>query len=359
MRLTGQPHTRPGTWDTGMHHQDFVVDQVKQRKISEGLREEVEEIQVVLGSCFSCKAVDHIGLQHFVITSVHENSIGVLHLHGKDQDDDLNRPGAAVNKVAVEQERRVRGRHTSHVENVHEVKVLAMKISKDRQFLARTHLHAVHGLLRLQLSNDIKNQEIGVLLWNETSGLLELLQPLQPRIVNVSCLRVTGAIISWCRLWHGHGSLTLLHQVLIGPAAQTWHPGSGRSSWSCSCGLLHGLHFDIFDGHGEGYLLMLSHALSSSFEGSGGLDIRIRNEVLKEVHDVFKVPIADIRAIHRLDHITFLHSSHCCLSDRITWVTRLFVHVHNHCAFPIHAVRIPLDAAGPLLELDCVSRTHR
>jgi hypothetical protein len=114
-----------------------------------------------------------------VIPSVHENSIGVLHLHGKDQEDDLNGPGATVNKVAVEQERpqtQLPGRvfflapmtsmtsipragspnvfgevmpampwtfgvmphvmpaltsSESRAENVHEVKVLAMKISKD------------------------------------------------------------------------------------------------------------------------------------------------------------------------------------------------------------------------------------
>lgn len=119
------------------------------------------------------------------------------------------------------------------------------------------------------------------------------------------CIVCRQGFCGWNRLWHGHGSLTLLHQVLqdavritqtfqhmknpmypliqqrptsifsekhirnhqnihihffwethqkssehptlqnsssnfhrhlIGPAAQTWHPGTGRGSWSC-CGL--------------------------------------------------------------------------------------------------------------------------
>eukprot|EP00438_Fugacium_kawagutii_P008488 Skav210940 [mRNA] locus=scaffold713:149324:150597:- [translate_table: standard] len=86
-----------------------------------------------------------------------------------------------------------------------------MNISEDGQLLAWTNLDSVHGLLRLQLCNDIQNQEIGVLLWKQTSGLLELHQPLQPGIIDVRRLRVAGPVVAGCRLWHSHGSLALLH----------------------------------------------------------------------------------------------------------------------------------------------------
>mmetsp|Transcript_18439 Transcript_18439/g.22691 ORF Transcript_18439/g.22691 Transcript_18439/m.22691 type:complete len:343 (-) Transcript_18439:335-1363(-) len=342
-----------------MYHQNFVVDQMKQRQISEGLRKQVEEIQVVLRPCFSCKTIDHVSLQHFVIASVHENRIGIFHLHREDHHNHLNGPRATVDKVAIKQERRIRRGHAGHAENVHEVKVLAVNVAEDGQLLARTHLDSVHCLLRLKLSNDIENQQVSVLLRNEASSFLELHQPLQPCIINVSCLRVAGSIVPWSGLRHGHGSLAFLCKVLIRPATQPWHPSTWRCRWSSGCRLLHWFHFNVLDGRREGYLLVLSRTLSSSFEGSSRLHIRVWDEVLQKVHDVFKVPIADVRAIHRLDNVAFLHSCHCSLSERISRVSCLFVHVHDHGSFTVHAVSVPLDAARPLLELNCVSGTHR
>ncbi len=102
--LARQPYTRPRTWNTSMDHQDFVVDQMKQRQISERLREKVKEIQVILGTNFSCKAIDHICLQHFVIPSVHEHRGRILHLHSKDQQGYLDGPWATVHEVTVKQE---------------------------------------------------------------------------------------------------------------------------------------------------------------------------------------------------------------------------------------------------------------
>mmetsp|Transcript_57210 Transcript_57210/g.134138 ORF Transcript_57210/g.134138 Transcript_57210/m.134138 type:complete len:652 (+) Transcript_57210:220-2175(+) len=355
--LAGQPDTWPGARDAGMDNQDLVVHEVKQGKVSEGLGVEVEEVQIVLATHLTGEAVDHVGLQHLVVSAVHEDGIRVLHLHGKDHGDDLHGPGSSVNEVPIEEERRIDRRHAGHAQHVHEVEILAVDVPEHREFLARIHLDSAQGLLALELSDHIQHKQISVLLGKELSLLLALQEPLEPPIVDIACLRVTWSVVARGRFGHSHGPLAFLRQVLVGPATETRRPSTSRNGRCCCCRLLHGRHLYVLDGDREVNRLMLTSSLRPALEGRGGLDIRIWDKILKEVHDVFEVPAAHILAIHSLDDIAFLHPCHGCLTQRVAWISGLLVHVHNHGPLAVKAVRISLDATGPLFQLDGVRRS--
>mmetsp|Transcript_57314 Transcript_57314/g.170524 ORF Transcript_57314/g.170524 Transcript_57314/m.170524 type:complete len:290 (+) Transcript_57314:546-1415(+) len=186
VRLARQPHAGPRARQAGVHDQDLVVDEVEQREVAERLREEVEEVQVVLAAALPSEAVDDVGLEHLVVPAVEEHRLGVLQLERKERQDDLDGPRAAVDEVAVEQEGPLRRRLPGHGEDIAQIEILAMQVAEDRECLASSQGHIHQCCLLLEQIYDVKDHHVGVPLGQIAATLLERDQLVEPGIVDAA-----------------------------------------------------------------------------------------------------------------------------------------------------------------------------
>mmetsp|Transcript_31574 Transcript_31574/g.80533 ORF Transcript_31574/g.80533 Transcript_31574/m.80533 type:complete len:268 (-) Transcript_31574:835-1638(-) len=165
VRLAWEPYTWAWARNASVDHKNLIVHEVQQGQVAEGLREEVEQVHVVLAPRLARKAVDHVGLEHLVVAAVQVHSARLFQLHGEDRHDHFDGPGAAVNEVAIEEEWRILRGQASHRQDVEEVEVLPVQVTVDSEALAWLDVNVVQGALTAELHNHIQDNEVRVLLW--------------------------------------------------------------------------------------------------------------------------------------------------------------------------------------------------
>mmetsp|Transcript_14156 Transcript_14156/g.29694 ORF Transcript_14156/g.29694 Transcript_14156/m.29694 type:complete len:252 (-) Transcript_14156:852-1607(-) len=89
MCLPWHPDPGVGPGQARMEDQDLLVDEVAKRQVPEGLREQIEELHVVLRPNLSAKSVEDVRLEHLVVPSIQEHEAGILQFEGEEHSDDL------------------------------------------------------------------------------------------------------------------------------------------------------------------------------------------------------------------------------------------------------------------------------
>ena len=84
---------------------------MSQRKPVVDLGEEIHHVGRVLGFHFALESVHFVHVFGLVVAPAHEEVVRVEQLEGEEREDALDREGAAVDEVAVEQVRVVFGRN--------------------------------------------------------------------------------------------------------------------------------------------------------------------------------------------------------------------------------------------------------
>jgi hypothetical protein len=97
----------------------------------ERFREEFEDALVVFGTALALEAVHSVHVVRLMIATVEEELGRVQPLVSIEKQRNLCRPGASVDKVAVEEEHVLVRRLASETEDLHEIKVLTCSISLD------------------------------------------------------------------------------------------------------------------------------------------------------------------------------------------------------------------------------------
>jgi len=87
-----------------MKYKKLVSDESSERERGKGFGEEFEDALRVFGFAFAFEAVHTVHVVGFVVAAVEEEGGGVKHFVGVEEEGDFGGPGAAVYKVAVEEE---------------------------------------------------------------------------------------------------------------------------------------------------------------------------------------------------------------------------------------------------------------
>ena len=90
--------------ETAVEHKVLLADKGCQREGGEGLGEELEYAFGVLGLALSLKTIHPVHVVCLVVASVEEERVGVQPLVGVQEQGNFSGPGAAIDKVTVEEE---------------------------------------------------------------------------------------------------------------------------------------------------------------------------------------------------------------------------------------------------------------
>ncbi|KAF2826569.1 hypothetical protein CC86DRAFT_32240, partial [Ophiobolus disseminans] len=142
----------------------LLADERGERQHGEGLGEQLEHALRVLRPALALKAVHAVHIVRLVVAAVEEEAARVQPLVGVQQQRDLGRPRAAVDKVAVEEEGVRRRGAAGELEDVQQVEELTVRVAADGDLVARGHVVLDHGGLRLDDVHDGQDDLVGVLL---------------------------------------------------------------------------------------------------------------------------------------------------------------------------------------------------
>ena len=116
-----------------MHHQHLASQAVTQRQPVVDLGEELAHVGGVLRLHLALESVHLIHVFALVVTMGHEERVRVEELEAKEDKYALNREGAPVNEVSIEEVGILRTWKPVEFKDVHEVEELAVDISANRE----------------------------------------------------------------------------------------------------------------------------------------------------------------------------------------------------------------------------------
>mmetsp|Transcript_77209 Transcript_77209/g.239891 ORF Transcript_77209/g.239891 Transcript_77209/m.239891 type:complete len:466 (-) Transcript_77209:175-1572(-) len=366
------PDTRVRPRDAAVHDEDLAVDHVAEGRGAEDLREEAGHPLLVLHLELAKEAVEVVGHLRLVVPAVQEDVPRVPELEGQDDKHHLHAPGAAVHKVAVEDEGVLRRGEADEAQHVLEVPELAVQVSHDRGLLALGHRDPAQGLLLHQEVEDVERHRVGV-LHGQQPALLEVLQQGPDEgLVNGRSAPVARAAVAR-RLgqgpYVGADGLDLLAGVARGGRRDlvllegrvrrqvrilgVVPVDEVRDRDGCRCRrgrLVPSARLELSVLHLEGQLRrrVAHRPLARGLELPRGV---VQDLVVHEVHDVPEVPSADVRPANGLHGIARLHACRPRLALGVSGVSRLLVHLIDHGALAAGARRVREDAERPLLVL--------
>ena len=117
-----------------MHRKDLLVNDGRNRKAVEAVRERLPQLNVVPALALVVKAVDAVDRGTFVVSSQDEEVFRILDLVGQEETDGLKRLLATVDIIAQEEVVGL-GREASVFEESEEIVVLAVDISANLRAL--------------------------------------------------------------------------------------------------------------------------------------------------------------------------------------------------------------------------------
>lgn len=117
-----------------MHRKDLLVNDGRNRKAVEAVRERLPQLNVVPALALVVKAVDAVDRGTFVVSSQDEEVFRILDLVGQEEADGLKRLLATVDIIAQEEVVGL-GREASVFEESEEIVVLAVDISANLRAL--------------------------------------------------------------------------------------------------------------------------------------------------------------------------------------------------------------------------------
>ena len=116
-----------------MHHQHLASQAVTQRQPVVDLGEELAHVGGVLRLHLALESVHLVHVFALVVTTGHEERVRVEELEAKEDKYALNREGAPVNEVSIEEVGILRTWKPVEFKDVHEVEELAVDISTYRE----------------------------------------------------------------------------------------------------------------------------------------------------------------------------------------------------------------------------------
>jgi len=117
-----------------VHRKDLLVNDGRNRKAVEAVRERLPQLNVVPALALVVKAVDAVDRGTFVVSSQDEEVFRILDLVGQEETDGLKRLLATVDIIAQEEVVGL-GREASVFEESEEIVVLAVDISANLRAL--------------------------------------------------------------------------------------------------------------------------------------------------------------------------------------------------------------------------------
>ena len=127
-----------------VQRQVLLPDQRRERQRAEALGEELEGPLVVLGLALALEAVDAVHVVRLVVAAVQEEGARPQPLVRVEQQGDLGRPGAAVDKVAIEEVGARPAREAVEAEDLEQVEELAVRVAADSQGRVGRDFHLDH-----------------------------------------------------------------------------------------------------------------------------------------------------------------------------------------------------------------------
>mmetsp|Transcript_66909 Transcript_66909/g.156866 ORF Transcript_66909/g.156866 Transcript_66909/m.156866 type:complete len:248 (+) Transcript_66909:883-1626(+) len=206
-----------------MENQHLAVHQVGERKIPEGLREEVEEVHIILGAAFAAEAVQDVRLQHLMVSPVQEDGLRILQLQSEDRHDHLDGPGASIHEVAVEDEGSIRGGLARHAQQVQKVPVLAVKVADHGQLTAGGNGGLAQCPFRSEDVDDVQQDQVRILLRQELAVLLHGQQSINEAVGDAAWASVPRPVVAR-RIRHCLCTLAFAGKLRGGPARKTRLP---------------------------------------------------------------------------------------------------------------------------------------
>mmetsp|Transcript_95393 Transcript_95393/g.227218 ORF Transcript_95393/g.227218 Transcript_95393/m.227218 type:complete len:247 (-) Transcript_95393:220-960(-) len=206
-----------------MENQDLAVHQVGERKIPEGLREEVEELHVIFGAAFSTEAVQDVRLQHLVVSPVQEDGLRILQLQREDRQDHLDGPGASIHEVTVEDEGRTRRGLARHAQQVQKVPVLAVQVADHCKLTAGGNGGLAQCLFRSEEIDDVQQDQVRILLRQELAVLLHGQQTINEGVGDAAWASVARPVVAR-RVRHCLCTLAFAGELSGGPARKPRRP---------------------------------------------------------------------------------------------------------------------------------------